>query len=63
MIKEYDLEYRKVSTSMRRGATHVADPDWDGRTLCGIRWWFTCDLGKDMYCKKCQHILFRRKQK
>jgi hypothetical protein len=47
---------RKV-TVVKGGATHVTDPARTGRTLCGIRWWFNCDLGTEHYCQNCQASL------
>lgn len=36
------------------GATHVASPWLVGFTLCGLKWWYQCDLGSDYYCRRCQ---------
>ena len=45
----------KVSTK-QGGAMHIEHAGRDGYTLCGVRWWFECNLG-DMYCRRCQRIL------
>jgi len=41
---------------------HVKDPEREGYTLCGQRWWFECEHG-DLYCKSCQCYLAKRLNK
>ncbi len=44
------------ATCSQGGPMHVQHPDREGRTLCGVRWWFNCDHG-EAYCQRCQQIL------
>lgn len=47
---------RKV-TATKDGTTHVKHPTRGNHTLCGRHWWFECESGTDLDCRKCQHIL------
>jgi hypothetical protein len=55
------IELETVTVS-QNGATHVAHPTREYRTLCGRKWWFLCDQGTAHYCQTCQQALAKMKQ-
>ncbi len=59
-LDQIQQNYVKV-TVRQGGATHVAaiQSEPGDKTLCGRKWWFTCDLGTDYYCQHCQVRLGR----